>query len=359
MELMLNHVDSPYIRCIGFLYLRYACDPKEIWDWFMPYLYDEEPVKIAQRSGQETVGDFVRMLLDDLNYYGTRLPRFPLTTEREMKVKLLQEEQIEARAVSNEGDKRKMDYFQKVGSRVRALYGDEENPVTWYDGVIDRVIWRDDETGTQFTRPKFIVTFPEYGNTETVSLGEMDMPGGSGEMKSYNGRDSKPSHKYGEDRHLDRGRDRRDHRNENGNYRNHAHHRRDDNRRGNFSHRDYDHRGSRNRDRSRSRDRSSPSNSDLMEEVKRREREKVFAKGRAYASRPATFKQSLSVESGVNVSSRDDHSYKRDSYRESAAVQKKPQKQDIANSEPPSKQKTEEELAAVKDKKRKLMAKYG
>lgn len=39
---LLNHQDSPYIRCIGFLYLRYVCDPKEIWQWISPYIDDEE-----------------------------------------------------------------------------------------------------------------------------------------------------------------------------------------------------------------------------------------------------------------------------------------------------------------------------
>lgn len=34
--------DSPYIRCMGFLYLRYGCDPKELWEWFSPYIDDPE-----------------------------------------------------------------------------------------------------------------------------------------------------------------------------------------------------------------------------------------------------------------------------------------------------------------------------
>lgn len=55
-----------------------------------------------------------------------------------------------------------------------ALYGDEENPVQWYRAVVDRVITKDDVTGEHFKFPKFVVTFPEYGNTETVSLGELD-----------------------------------------------------------------------------------------------------------------------------------------------------------------------------------------
>lgn len=166
MENLIEHVDSPYIRCIGFLYLRYVCDPKELWDWFMPYLYDVEKVQVCEGNkrcgkGQGTVGDFVRSLLYDLEFFGTRLPRLPQGVEKEIKSKLMQEGEIENRAVGHEQDKRRMDYFQKVGNKVIAMYGDEENAVTWYDAVIDRVLWKDDETGYQFTRPKFIVTFAE------------------------------------------------------------------------------------------------------------------------------------------------------------------------------------------------------
>ncbi len=132
----------------------------------MPYLYDVEKVQVSERTnrrtkGDGTVGAFVRSLLYDLDFYGTRLPRLPQGLEKEIKIKLMQEEEIESRAKSHERNKSRMDYFQKVGNKVIAMYGDEENEVTWYDAVIDRVLWKDDETGTPFSRPKFIVTFPE------------------------------------------------------------------------------------------------------------------------------------------------------------------------------------------------------
>ena len=33
---------------IGFLYLRYAADPKTLWNWFEPYVKDEEVLKGVQ-----------------------------------------------------------------------------------------------------------------------------------------------------------------------------------------------------------------------------------------------------------------------------------------------------------------------
>lgn len=39
---LMNNEDSVYLRCTGFLYVRYLCDPKELWNWLSPYLLDEQ-----------------------------------------------------------------------------------------------------------------------------------------------------------------------------------------------------------------------------------------------------------------------------------------------------------------------------
>ena len=213
MQLMLDHVDSPYIRCIGLLYLRFATNPSIIFSYMEPYLYDDEPVQICANPARPegTVGDFVRQLLNSMDYYGTLLPRLPVQIEREIKVKLIEAEEIERRAKANMSDRSKMEHFKRVGSFVRALYGDEENPVTWYDAVVDRVLSQDDASGEPLVRPQFVVTFTEYGNTETVSIGEIDLRGGGGggaygdrgNDNRSRGRDS-----YYDDRDRGRGRDR-------------------------------------------------------------------------------------------------------------------------------------------------------
>ena len=213
MQLMLDHVDSPYIRCIGLLYLRYAVDPSIIFSYMEPYLYDDEPVQIyANASRQEgTVGEFCRQLLNSMDYYGTLLPRLPVQIEREIKAKLVEAEEIERRAKANLADRSKMEHFKRVGAAVRALYGDEENPVTWYDAVVDRVLTQDDATGEPLSRPKFIVSFPEYGNTETVSIGEIDLRGGGGGGacggRGNDHRSHGNDHRYYDDRGRERGRD--------------------------------------------------------------------------------------------------------------------------------------------------------
>ena len=92
MALMLNHPDSPYIRCIGFLYLRYATEPSALYSWYEPYLYDEEPVRVSPSAAapEITIGEYARSLLMEMDYYGTLLPRLPVAIERDLKVRLLQ-----------------------------------------------------------------------------------------------------------------------------------------------------------------------------------------------------------------------------------------------------------------------------
>jgi hypothetical protein len=54
MDVMLKHKDSPYIRCIGFLYLRFYCEPKSMYEFFMPYLDDMEEFSAAIGQKQKT-----------------------------------------------------------------------------------------------------------------------------------------------------------------------------------------------------------------------------------------------------------------------------------------------------------------
>ena len=349
MKLMLDHIDSPYIRCTGFLYLRYAADPSIIWKWFKPYLYDEEPVKIrANVSCKETtVGHFVRALLTDLDYHGTRLPRLPIADEREIKDKLFEEEQIEERAQRHLKDRTVMELFERVGSKVQARYGDEENEVTWYDAVVDRVMRKDDESGIEFFRPKFMVTFPEYGNTEIVALGDMDVlgvdhsvlanPRASGRDISYssggNGRrDDRGHNSYDNDgRRNDRDHDRngyRDQRNDRRNIDN-------DSRRGHGSGQSlhpsrggggYDNRDRDSytrRDRSRSRDRTLPDSSRRSGQGSRRE--DGHGHGGNHRSRGDSAGRGNNADTAANSPTR----------------------------------KTPQELATIAEKKSKLLAKYG
>ena len=339
MQLLLDHPDSPYIRAIGFLYLRYACDPKIVWGWIEPYINDDEPITVAANSQkkrsqhgsqQQTIGDFVKKLFSNKrNYYGTMLPRLPTQIERDIQVNLLLAEKIDKRAKKHLSNEKTMDHFKKLGSKVMALYGDEENPTTWYEAEVDRVITRDEQTGEVLRVPKFIVTFPEYGNTETVTLGEMELCGVPLDPVSGPSNDNM----Y------------------------------DDRERSDWN------RGGNNGQRSRG---HGPG--ELYEEIRRRERETVTSSGNRAHRRPPSAKQSLIGSSGASgrrgrgddwdssYRKNDRHSsYDRSHNQEySHPGSQRPAKSNAPSqaSDPPKKR-SPEEIAAIQAKKQKLMAKYG
>ncbi|KAL4524470.1 hypothetical protein Ndes2526B_g00475 [Nannochloris sp. 'desiccata'] len=83
---MIDHHDSPYIRAIGFLYLRYCCNPRDLWSWFKKYMRDDEKFtpSPANFSKTITIGTFARDILLDQYYFETLFPRIPKTVTDEV-----------------------------------------------------------------------------------------------------------------------------------------------------------------------------------------------------------------------------------------------------------------------------------
>ena len=125
---MLNHTDSPYIRALGFLYLRHACDPKELWTWCKPFVADPEELYVEGADGPiSTIGRWLRGLLTEQEYHGTMLPRLPVPVARDVLAKL-QESREGSRLgdeVSRQGDEGSAPQRAVETSRVpgTALHG--------------------------------------------------------------------------------------------------------------------------------------------------------------------------------------------------------------------------------------------
>ncbi|KAL0463118.1 UNVERIFIED_CONTAM: Pre-splicing factor SR-like 1 [Sesamum latifolium] len=82
MHGLLKHPDSPYIRAIGFLYLRYIADPKTLWSWYEPYLKDDEEFSPGSNGRMTTMGVYIRDLLLGQYYFDTLFPRIPVPVMR-------------------------------------------------------------------------------------------------------------------------------------------------------------------------------------------------------------------------------------------------------------------------------------
>jgi pre-mRNA-splicing factor 38B len=311
LDLTLKHADSPYIRAIGFLYLRYVGPPDQVYEWISPYLYDEEEFTVLERVEHKRegalvcIGSFVRNVFQSRDYYGqTTLPRWPLAIEKTLGIQLLAADTIAERAMKHSSNPSRIEHFMRIGSEVMALYGDDENPVTWYKAVVDRVITRDEVSNGSVTYkfPRFVVTFTEYGNTETVHLGELEIVGDT----SFNESSRKDAGvKHGYDKTLE-------------------------------------------------------------EELRRREKEQVTASERGkFHRRPHSTKQNMQSAAfrSNRVDENDDMRRSRDHqvahrHDDRNVVFPTQEKERTDQAEPPRKR-SSEEIAAIAEKKRRLAAKYG
>lgn len=48
----MSHSDSPYIRALGFMYVRYTQPPGDLFDWYEDYLQDDEEIDVKAGGGQ-------------------------------------------------------------------------------------------------------------------------------------------------------------------------------------------------------------------------------------------------------------------------------------------------------------------
>jgi len=363
MQLLLDHPDSPYIRCIGFLYLRYTCPPSMVWNWIKPYAAEDDVrFVVTRQSGRDkevTMGHFVRLLFDmnSCEYYGTRLPRLESSVARELQVKLLRISKLEKRAESHVACPTKMEYLTTVGNKIRALYEDANTPSLWYDAVVDRVQNTDNiKFSSPQQKPKFVVTFPAYGNTELVTLGEIDMPFGYNIETNNRGKLSDLPRRgdldhYQREEWGDNNKKKRKYSDENRGY----------------NHRNpHNYCGNEIPGKNFGNIECNNDEQDLMGEVLRQEQDRTTTgqKRSYYASRPPTTKDSLSSLTNNNNCNywkmEEKVSYSQTFRRKENTMDKiSDSNANTLTQQSEPKARTREELAAIAERKQKLLTRYG
>ncbi|RUS81689.1 hypothetical protein EGW08_010551 [Elysia chlorotica] len=85
---LITHRDSPYIRGLGFMYIRYCQAPADLWDWYEPYLDDDEELDVKAGTGHVmTIGEMLRQWLVKLEWYSTLFPRIPVPIQKDLEIK--------------------------------------------------------------------------------------------------------------------------------------------------------------------------------------------------------------------------------------------------------------------------------
>ena len=74
---LLRHGDSPYIRAIGFLYVRYVKNGRELLRWCEEFFDDAEKFSPSPGGKEVTMGTYVRDLLLEQHYFEPIFPRIP------------------------------------------------------------------------------------------------------------------------------------------------------------------------------------------------------------------------------------------------------------------------------------------
>ncbi|KAJ4936791.1 hypothetical protein JOQ06_001377 [Pogonophryne albipinna] len=92
---LITHSDSPYIRALGFMYIRYTQPPADLVDWYDGFLDDEEMPIVQQELDVKagggcvmTVGEMLRSFLTKLEWFSTLFPRIPVPVQKSIDVKM-------------------------------------------------------------------------------------------------------------------------------------------------------------------------------------------------------------------------------------------------------------------------------
>ncbi|CAH8443000.1 unnamed protein product [Schistosoma intercalatum] len=86
---LLDHPDSPYIRALGFMYIRYCIPPEDFWWWYSPYLSDSEELDVKAGGGCiMTIGNMLEHWLTKLDWFSTLFPRIPVPVQKKLEEKM-------------------------------------------------------------------------------------------------------------------------------------------------------------------------------------------------------------------------------------------------------------------------------
>lgn len=129
---LIRHKDSPYIRGLGFMYIRYTQPPQDLWQWFEPFLDDQEEIDPKAGGGSSmTIGDLVRCFLTKPDWFSTLFPRIPIPVQKDIEEKLHQYDSFnDGTSSSNEKsyDDHKSDgNYKKQSYRKESKYSNNDS----------------------------------------------------------------------------------------------------------------------------------------------------------------------------------------------------------------------------------------
>lgn len=159
LQRLIDSHESPFVRCCGFLFVRFALDPGQLWSWLGEYVLDEEEFGPSKDADWVTsVGEFVEALLSQERYYSVVLPRLPMSAKRQLEAKLAMVPQFRKRTQANQ---KLLDVYRRHDVQVEA-----EEDGKWEQG------WTVELDDSHITRPKLRIQL-KSGREVNVHIGRV------------------------------------------------------------------------------------------------------------------------------------------------------------------------------------------
>lgn len=139
---LIHCLDNTFVRGIGYLYIRFAIAPRELWKFYAPYFDDNASiVPFSDKTPtyprfpfltSRTIGRFVTNLITNKRYQEVMLPTIPVVVKREWEVNLMKLEAL------NNRETKACEIH--VGDSVMGFYGVD---MKWYPAKVLKVLRAD------------------------------------------------------------------------------------------------------------------------------------------------------------------------------------------------------------------------
>jgi pre-mRNA-splicing factor 38B len=95
---------APFVRCAGFVYMRFVVNPLHLFDKLEEFLFDTMELQYVEngKTVNTTIGEFVEGLLGQPRYFGTPLPRIPVKVQQKLEKELAPMWQYRKRMEANQ-----------------------------------------------------------------------------------------------------------------------------------------------------------------------------------------------------------------------------------------------------------------
>jgi len=137
LKILIDYTGNPFVRCVGFLFVRFGLDPGQFWPWLGEYVLDDEEFR-PTKDGEwvTTIGEYVESLLSQDRYYTIIFPRVPMSTKRQLEAKLAQVAQYRKRTQAN---CQLLDIYRQRDVKIEACPDDTDWVTGWVLEVDDSV----------------------------------------------------------------------------------------------------------------------------------------------------------------------------------------------------------------------------